>query len=206
MEGFLSQFGYLAILAVLLAAGVGVPFPEEVTQLTAGVLAHRGILDLRATVVVVWFGILAGDFLLFQIARRHGPRVLSSRLVGRLLTPARKEKLEAHFARHAFLTIVVARHAGAVRSAAFALAAASGVRPRTFLLADALSALVSVPVVVGAGYLFSQHLSDVEHGFRIVEGVLVAAAVLAVVLHLRSRRRAARSGAGSVECAGRTEP
>ncbi len=196
VESFLAHFGYLALFAVLLAAGVGVPFPEEVTQLTAGVLAHRGVLDLRATVVVVWAGILAGDLLLFELARRHGPRVLSSRLVGRVLTPARRQRLEAHFARHAFLTIAVARHAGAVRAAAFALAGASGVPLRTFLLADGLSALVSVPVVVGLGYLFSHHLAGVEHGFRIVEGILALALVAGVILWVRARRRAGRNGRG----------
>lgn len=189
MEGFIAHFGYLALLSVLLAAGVGVPFPEEVTQLTAGVLAHRGVLDLRATLVVIWVGILAGDLLIFEISRRHGPRALSSRLVGRVLTPARRATLERHFARHAFLTILVARHAGAVRAAAFALAGASGVPLRTFLVADALSAIVSVPVVVGAGYLFSQHLGEVERDLRILEIALALVIVLAVTLFLRARAR-----------------
>jgi membrane-associated protein len=190
VEAFLGQFGYAAILAALLAGGVGVPIPEELTQLTAGVLASQGILVLRLTIATVWVGILAGDTLLFALARRHGPRVLRTRLVARVLTEERRRALEVHFARHAFLTVAIARHMGGVRVAAFALAGVSGVPLRTFLLADGLSALVSVPVVVGAGYLFSEHLSQVRHELRVIElGIVALVAVVAFVLWLRRRQR-----------------
>jgi membrane protein DedA with SNARE-associated domain len=190
VQAFLEHFGYAAILAALLAGGVGVPIPEELTQLSAGVLASQGILALRPTVATVWVGILAGDTLLFLIARRHGPSVLRTRLVARVLTEERRRALEGHFARHAFLTVAIARHMGGVRVAAFALAGVSGVALRTFLLADGLSALVSVPVVVGAGYLFSEHLSQVRRDLRVVELTIVALVlVVASVVWLRRRRR-----------------
>ena len=45
MQAFLVQFKYLAVFGALVGAGVGVPIPEEMTQITAGALAHQGILD-----------------------------------------------------------------------------------------------------------------------------------------------------------------
>jgi membrane-associated protein len=190
VQTFLEQFGYAAILAALLAGGLGAPLPEELTQLTAGVLASQGVLTLRLTLATVWVGIVAGDTLLFALARRHGPRALRSRLVARFVTEERRRALEAHFARHAFLTVAVARHMGGVRVAAFALAGVSGVPLRTFLLADGLSALVSVPVVVGAGYLFSEHLSQVRRELRVIElTVLAVVLVVAGILWLRRRQR-----------------
>jgi membrane protein DedA with SNARE-associated domain len=191
MQGFLEHFGYAAILAALLAGGLGVPIPEELTQLTAGVLAAQGVLGLRATLATVWVGIVAGDALLFWLARRHGPWVLRSRFVARVLTEERRQALERHFARHAFLTVAVARHMGGVRIAAFALAGTHGVPLRTFLLADALSALVSVPFVVGAGYLFSQHLAQVRRDLRAIELTVLALVLLvAAGVWLRRRQRA----------------
>lgn len=190
MYGFLSQFGYAAIFAALVAAGSGVPIPEELTQLTAGVLAAQGVLALRFTIAVVWAGIVVGDALLFTIARRHGPAALRSRFVARVLTDERRGALERHFARHAFLTVAAARHMGGVRIAAFALAGATGVPLRTFVLADGLSALVSVPLVVGAGYLFSQHLGEVRRDIRAVElGILALALLVGGALWLRRRQR-----------------
>jgi membrane protein DedA with SNARE-associated domain len=192
VQRFLEHFGYVAVFAALAAGGVGVPVPEELTQLTAGALAHQGILRLELVIPVVWVGILAGDSVLFLLARRHGPWLLSTRHARRVLTPARRERLERHYARHAFWTIAVARHAGGLRFPAFALAGTSGVRFRTFLLADGLSALVSVPLVTIAGYLLWQHLSEARRDVRTVELALLAVAaaigLVVVVLRRRSRR------------------
>ncbi|HUL58379.1 MAG TPA: DedA family protein [Anaeromyxobacteraceae bacterium] len=187
----IEQFGYLAVLALLGLAGFGVPIPEELTQLTAGFLAHEGWLRLLPAIVTCWLGIVGGDFAFYTLARRHGGRVLESRAVRRLLTPTRRAWLEAHFARHAFWTIAIARHASGLRLPAFALAALHGVRPTTFLLADGLSALVSVPLVVGAGFLFSRHLGQVHREIRLVElGILAALALgLGAYAVVRRRRR-----------------
>lgn len=189
MQGLLEHFGYAAVFGLLLVAGVGVPIPEELTQLTAGVLSHEGYLRLAIAIPVVWAGILGGDTILFLLARRHGPRALDSRAVRRVLTPARREKLERHFARHAFLTVAVARHTGGIRFAAFALAGATGVRAATFVVADGLSAMVSVPLVVGAGYLFADHLGEARRDIRLLELALLVAALLGAWIVVRVRKR-----------------
>ncbi len=193
LESLLVHFGYLAVIGLLVLAGVGVPLPEEATQLAAGVAAHQGWMRLPLAMAACWVGIVAGDLVWFALARRHGERALSSRPVAKVLTAARRARVEAHLARHAFLTIAVARHTSGLRLAAFALAATHGVRARTFALADGLSALVSVPLVVSLGYLFSHHLGEVHRGIRRVEvGILVAVALGAVILVIRRRRRARR--------------
>jgi membrane-associated protein len=202
IQGLLERFGYLAILALLLGAGVGVPLPEELTQLTAGFLAHQGYLRLAPAIVACWVGIVAGDFLFYSLARRHGEAVMEWRPVRRVLTPERRAWLERHFARHAFWTIAAARHTSGLRLPAFALAGAHGVRRRTFVLADGLSALVSVPLVVTVGYLASHHLAEAHRDLRRVElGIVAAVALAALVAYaVRARRRrlAARRGPGAV--------
>lgn len=193
MEAFLAHFGYAAVFAALLVAGVGVPIPEELTQLTAGALSHEGYLRLRYAIPVVWAGILGGDAILFLLARRHGPRALDSRAARRVLTAGRRASLERHFARHAFLTVAVARHTGGLRFAAFALAGATGVPPLTFLLADGLSALASVPLVVGAGYLLAHHLGEARRDVRLVELGILAVVLVATLVWVGLRRRRARA-------------
>ena len=187
----LSHFGYLAITLLLIGGGVGMPVPEELIQLTAGYLARRDVLEFAPALAATYGGIVAGDFLLFLLAQRHGDRLLARPSVARLLTPKRRAALESHFTRHAFLTIVVARHMSGFRVPAYILAATHQVRALTFLLADALSALLSVPIVVTLGYLFAARLEEVKKRLHEVEIALV---VLVVVLTfgyvlLRRRRR-----------------
>jgi membrane protein DedA with SNARE-associated domain len=190
VDALLEHFGYVAVFALLVGGGVGVPLPEEAVQLAAGVLAHQGVLELWKLMLAAWAGVVAGDSIIYALGRRHGERVLSSRLARRTLTAPRRERLRGHFERHAFLTVAAARHMGGVRGAVFALAGVHGVPYRTVLLADSLSALVSVPVAVGLGFLFSRHVLQVERDMRVVQGAILSVLVLAALLAwLRAWRR-----------------
>jgi membrane protein DedA with SNARE-associated domain len=184
----ITEFGYLAIVGLLVAGGLGVPLPEEPVQLTAGVLARTGLLAFVPALLAAYGGILVGDFLLFRLAQRQGEALLTRVRAARLLTPKRRAALEDHFARHAFLTIVVARHLSGFRVVAFVLAATHGVRARTFVLADALSALLSVPLVVTAGYLFAGHLDLVKARLHELQLLALSVAVVLVVGYLLLRR------------------
>jgi len=90
LVAFLTHFGYLALFGLLVAGGVGVPVPEEVIQLSAGYLARRGLFAFWPSVGVAWLGLVAGDFLLYRLGRAHGPRLLDSPRVARVLTPSRR--------------------------------------------------------------------------------------------------------------------
>lgn len=196
LQDLLTRFTYVALFGVLLAGGLGVSVPEELVLLTAGYLARRGVLSPVPAGIVAWAGVLAGDYLLFRLGRRLGPRVLESPRVARVLTPSRRALVERHFARHAALTIVVARHVAGLRIPVFALAGASRVSRATFLVADGLSALAFVPVVVGAGWVFAGHLEAVRREVHWIEAALAAAVVAVLVAswavsRARARRRAA---------------
>ncbi len=198
LQQFLVHFTYAALFAVLVGGGLGLPLPEEVTQLTAGFLAQRGVLSFWPALAVAYAGIVVGDLLLYRLGRRHGARFLANRRVARFFTPERRRWVERHFANHDFLTIAVARHASGFRLPVFATAGAMGVPLRTFLLADGLSALLSVPLVVSLGYLFASKLDAVKQHVReaqLVVLLLIAALAAATVFVKWRRRRAARAAA-----------
>jgi membrane protein DedA with SNARE-associated domain len=196
LQDFLGHFTYAAVFGLLVAGGVGIPVPEELIQLTVGYLARRGVLSLLPGIVVAWAGLVVGDFLLFRLGRSHGPRLLESRHVARVFTPRRRAFVERHFARHPVLTIVLARHASGFRLPVFAMAGASGVRSTTFLLADGLSALASVPLVVGAGWYFAGHIEQLKRDIRWVELAVALAAVLGAAAWIFLVRRRERKAAG----------
>ncbi|HEX7624744.1 MAG TPA: DedA family protein [Anaeromyxobacteraceae bacterium] len=188
----LTQFGYLAITGSLVAGGMGFPVPEELVQLTAGYLSRDGTLSFWPALVAAYLGIVIGDSLFFHVAQRQGNKLLERPAVARVLTPARRAFLDRHFERHAVLTIVVARHTSGLRLAAYALAACHGMKARTFILADAFSALLSVPLVVSLGYLFAEHLEEVKkrvHEAELLVLVVVVLVGVAVVLVKWRRNR-----------------
>jgi membrane protein DedA with SNARE-associated domain len=197
LQALLAHFGHLAIFLLLVAGGLAVPVPEELVQLTAGYLARRGVLLFWPSVAAAWLGIVVGDALFFHLARRHGASLLERPAVARWLTPGRRAFLERHFDRHAVLTVMVARHASAFRLPAYALAALHGVRLRTFVIADGLSALASVPLVVWLGWFFAGHIEALKRDLHEAE-LLVAAGVGLLLLGWWAFRswQARRTGRG----------
>lgn len=165
----LAKFSYVAVFALLVGGGVGLPVPEEIVQLTAGFLARQGTMALLPALGVTALGILVGDYVLFRLGRSHGARVLASRHLKRFFTPERRAWIESHFANHDFLTVAVARLVSPLRLPVFASAGAMGVRTSTFLLADGLAAILSVPVAFGLGYLFASQLALVKERLHLVE-------------------------------------
>jgi membrane protein DedA with SNARE-associated domain len=158
----LAHGSYALLLAALLAAGLGVPLPEDVVLLAGGVLAHRGVTSLPGTLAVCAAGVLGGDVLLFLWARRLGESAYTLPAVARLLPPARRARVERLFTRHGGRIVFVARHLAGLRAPVFAVAGIHGLPLGRFLFWDALGLCVSAPAVVGLGYLFSDRIDRIR--------------------------------------------
>ena len=185
---FLSEFTYLAIWGLLAAAGVGVPISEDLVLLLSGALAARGVTGFVPTLLSGYLGVLLGDVLIHRWGKKVGPAAYRHPKVQKVISPERQEKLRGHFARHGFLTIVVGRHTPVLRAPIFFLSGASGVPLWKFLLADAISAAITVPIVVSLGYEFAEHLDDIRAKIHHLEWALAAAAVLLVAAWFFWRR------------------
>lgn len=197
VQTLLAQFTYVAILGLLVGAGVGVPFPEDVTLLTTGYLAREGVVKFVPALLVGYVGVLIGDFLIYRLGRRLGPGVMRHRWLARVFTEKRLAWFERHFAKRGMLTVVIGRHTAGLRAPTFAMAGAMGVPVWRFLLADALSAMVTVPVVTYLGYFFAEHLERVKGQLHRVELIgllaLVAGGLVYGVWSWRRRLRLERA-------------
>ena len=201
LASLLGRFTYLAILAVLCAAGLGAPISEDLVLLLAGAFSARGITDFWPSLAIGYGGVILGDLLIH--GRQVGANMAGAdapyehRIVRKVLSVGRQEKLRAHFARHGGLTVIVGRHTPGLRAPIFFLSGASGVGFWKFLLCDAVSAAVTVPVVVALGFYFGEHLDDVRRRMHQVQYLAAAAALLLLAgyLYLRRRRRLKADGA-----------
>lgn len=189
VEGLIRDFSFAAIIGLLGLGGMGLPVPEDLVVLTAGFLSREGRIDLPVAGVSCYLGVLLGDMLLFQLGRRLGPRAMDLAPLARLLTPQRRRALEVHYSRHAVITVMAGRYAAGLRLPFFALAGASGVPWRTFLLADATAALLSVPLVLSLGWLFASTLEATHARLKLVGAGMAALALLALAIAAARRRR-----------------
>jgi membrane protein DedA with SNARE-associated domain len=154
--------------------------------IAAAVLSHENLVRWWLALPVCLLGVLSGDMVLYCVGRHWGERVLNWRLVRLLLSPAREHGLNMAYRRHALKTVATARHVVGIRAAAFLLAGSAGVPFWKFVVADAGAALVSVPLVFGLAYFFTNHIkaimADVHQAERWLglAGLLALAAMLIV--------------------------
>jgi membrane protein DedA with SNARE-associated domain len=148
----LSGFSaYMAILGVLLACGLGVPIPEDITLIAAGILAGMGQISVPGAYIVGYFGVLVGDAFLFFVGRKFGRRVFHWPVFNKVFTPERINQAEDRIQRNAKMVCFVARFLPGLRAPIYLTAGILKVRPATFLFQDGLAALLSVPIWVYLG-------------------------------------------------------
>jgi membrane protein DedA with SNARE-associated domain len=194
LQGFVEQFTYLGLFAVLLLGSLGVPIPEEMPIVAAAILSHEGIVAWALALPLCLLGVLSGDVVLYWVGRRWGESVLNWRAVRWIVTPERERRLQAAYRRHAFKTIIAARHVTGLRTAAFLTAGNAHVPFWKFVVADAGAAVLGVPLLFGLAYFFTDQIKAVVADVHRVErwfglaGFLALAAVLAVVVWRWNRR------------------
>src|SRR5213594_1772202 len=81
LQSFVEQFTYLGVFLVLLAGSLGLPIPEEMAIIAAGVMSHEGLIAPWPALVVCVLGVLSGDVVLYWTGRNGGERVLNWRAV-----------------------------------------------------------------------------------------------------------------------------
>jgi membrane protein DedA with SNARE-associated domain len=201
IDPLLEHGTYVGLLLALVLGGLGVPIPEELPVLTAGVLAHEQVVTWWVALPVCLVGVLAGDLVLYWIGHRWGETVLTWRHVRWFLTPERERALIARYHRHGAKIIVAGRHFMGLRAAIFLTAGIVRLPFWRFLVADAATVTVGGSFTFFVAYAFTDHLTAILAGVYRAERWLaliglVVAVVAAVALHQRQRRlvdtRAAR--------------
>jgi membrane protein DedA with SNARE-associated domain len=194
IEGAIEYFSYGGLLVVLLLGSLGLPIPEEVPIVAAGMLSHQQMMRWWLALPTCIVGVFAGDLILYGAGRHWGERVLDQPLIGRLLTRARLEQIQAGYRRRGALIVFLARNVMGLRAAAFVGAGVGGLPFWKFAAADGAAIGYGVPLNFALAYLFSRHLHAVLAEVHRVEGWIALLAVVGgsawiyVTLHRRGDR------------------
>src|SRR4051794_32688570 len=72
IDALLSHSSYLAIIMVLVLTGMGLPIPEEVPIIAAGIASSDGTLDVWRAFASCLLGAVMGDCVLYSIGYHFG--------------------------------------------------------------------------------------------------------------------------------------
>jgi membrane protein DedA with SNARE-associated domain len=153
------RYGLVAVFVALMLAPFGLPIPEDVSLLAAGILAAKGHGTYGLALVVGYVGVVGGDIISWTFGSRVGlqPRGFVARLIG----PDDIARIERFYLRYGAWAIVIARQFPGMRLPAFFFAGASGISLPRFLAYDGAAAVVTTGVFVSLGYAFADDLAAI---------------------------------------------
>lgn len=183
MQDFILTHGsYLAIIAILTLTGAGLPVPEEVPTVAAGVLSSAAVgkLDPMLAFLACLVGALLGDCLMYGIGRVLGTTFLRSHpLFARIMHEEREQQMEDLLRNHGLKVFLIARFLVGVRSPIYLAAGVMRVEFRKFLAIDAICATVVVGTFFWLSHFFGSWVGPLLH-----ESQLAATIVVLVILVL----------------------
>lgn len=167
---------------------VGFAIPGETAAVVAGVASAVDGADLRISLVVIVAAAILGDSVGYELGRSFvGPKVLTSRVFARHRD--RLAKTEDLIRRRGGLAVFLGRWTAFFRAMMPALAGASRMRYRTFLLWNACGGLAWGTTYVLVGHAAGSSYQAIEHQVgrwaAVVVGVIVVAGL--VLWHVRRR-------------------
>lgn len=181
---FYGPTPYFLIFGILLACGLGLPIPEDITLFAAGLAAYYGLTNLWVMILVCYSGVIVGDSVIFFLGAKYGQKLTKKWFFHKLLPDDRLAKVKVEFHQRGNRLIFAARFMPGLRAPMYFSAGTLHLPYRVFLFYDGMAALLSVPTIVGAVYYFGDELNKVVRTIqRIEHGIVfvIAAALLAVL-------------------------
>lgn len=161
MLDHIDDFGYIGIFVALLLAGCGLPIPEELPVILAGVMVGHDETALKWYVMlpVVIAGVVIGDGILYGLGRYWGERLLTIGWVQRHLVPPHKRaEIEKNFHDRGIMVLLFVRLLPGIRTPVFVMAGVLRVPLGRFLLADGLYAIPGVNVLFWLSYALTDQM------------------------------------------------
>jgi membrane protein DedA with SNARE-associated domain len=165
---FIEHFPYLGVFLLLILGTIGFPFPEDTILMLCGFLITQGVIRPVPIFLIVYPTLLLTDLVLYWSGRRYGRRVIEHRRFQRILSPERLRNIEEQFNRWGSLVIFFSA-------------------PR-FLLADALSSLITLAVMGGIGYFGGSQIHMVMGNVARINRTLIISLVSLLLCWFLFRR------------------
>ncbi len=188
---------YGAILGFMTICALGVPIPEEVVIISAGLVGHMALnpqeypppypgahaVDPYTLAVVTFASVIATDYLIFSMGKFFGQKIMRSERFKKFFTEEKTTKITTWAQKYGFFAPSVFRFIPGVRFPGHLMCGALGIPAWAFLLTDGIAALISVPTQVLLVSFYGQDILDKMKEFKIF--VFAVLAIVVVIFLIR---------------------
>jgi membrane protein DedA with SNARE-associated domain len=181
---FLVRHGYVVLLGWVFLEQLGLPLPSLPLLLAAGALAGTGRMNIGVALASTVFAAVCADSLWFQLGRVKGIRILQLLCKISLEPDSCVRRTESVFATQGARSLVFAKFIPGLGTAAPPLAGVFHMKVQRFLMFDGLGSLLWASVYLGAGYVFSGQIEQLEQHLAALGGRLGVLAFGALALYI----------------------
>lgn len=176
-----EHFPYLGIFALLILGGIGLPFPEDTTLILSGFLVAQEVIKPFQTFLVVYFGLLTTDFFLYWVGKKYGRRVVEHKRFYKIISPEKLLNLEKKFKKWGIWVVFFGRHLLGLRAQIFIGAGVMRMSAIKFLMADAATALFTIALMGGIGYLGGNSIQVLKKDIKRIEHIAIMVLMILLV-------------------------
>jgi membrane protein DedA with SNARE-associated domain len=191
MTSYLSylvdQFPYIGLFTLLILGSLGLPFPEDTTLIFCGFLISEKLIKPIPALLVVYAGLLITDFFIFLAGNKYGHAIVNHPVFRKFISARSLEAVEHQFAEKGVMLIIIGRHLIGLRSQIFLAAGVMRMSPLKFLAADAFSSVITMSLMVGAGYAGGHSLEVIRKDITRLEHVAIVLLTVSLAVFLLYR-------------------
>jgi len=190
----IGHLSYLTIIVILVLSGAGLPIPEEVTVVAAGIASSVGTLNPWLAFAACLVGAVGGDMVLYAIGYHFGHSLVYKHpRFAHLLHAEREAKIEQMIRKHEVKVLFLSRFMVGVRAPVYLAAGILRIPFLRFLVVDVICATIVVGLFFGLSYAYGERLTRLVKQSEIGLSVIVALAVIAVLcVYFWKRRKRTR--------------
>lgn len=184
---------YAAIFGFMCICAIGVPIPEEVIIVSAGLVGHMALnpqlypppypgavsTDPYTLAVVTFFSVIITDYFIFSMGKYFGTQMIASQRLKKYFPEEKMVKVRIWAQKYGYFAPGIFRFIPGVRFPGHLMCGALGVKTWIFLLVDGTAALFSVPTQVLLVSFYGREILMKISPFKFYLLIALAVALLA---------------------------
>lgn len=153
---------YTFLIVMMMLSAVGLPFPEEATLISVGLLAYMGMnpqiypppypgaphINPQTAALVAFLAVFCADFLIYAIGRFYGRRIFDWKPVKSVLSEENRKRIEEWTHKYGAYACGIFRFTPGIRFPGHLACGMLRFPAWKFGLIDGIAALISVPTQI----------------------------------------------------------
>lgn len=204
---------YAFVTLFMLASSFGLPIPEELVLITAGLVAHIATdkvahpppypeavgVDVLTLSIVCFFAVFLSDLLVFLIGKYFGVKIIKSDFFRRKVDGNIFQKVNEWFRKYGALSCGIFRFTPGLRFFGHMSCGLLGIPISKFILIDGAAILISVPTQVYFVATYGNVVLEKIRDFKYFVLILAAAALVFYVLKKLIKKRNNKNGDPTIQ-------